>query len=262
MLRKPNVRPVRRGIASLELVLVFPFLLSLVAGLFVIAWADVVKVGTTTAARNQAWQQRPQTTVGQPLGWQPKPLDGQINTGATNNVPLGPLYRGQVLQANSRNSLIANTWSNPTISFSSVGQTIKPHASVIDDILPGVGDTIAASLIPFNPSTCFVLYPYIPEAVVLGGLATAAGWTLDNIDGNIMRGAEIPIAAALAAAEASVVGCLFGACEPLEIGLAFLDFAINDFHNLNLAAQGKPGDPSVLQFKGLDQLLRSFGLTP
>ena len=50
---------IRRGIASLELVLVFPLLLAIVSVLFAIGQCDVAKVGTATDARRQTWAQRP-----------------------------------------------------------------------------------------------------------------------------------------------------------------------------------------------------------
>ena len=64
MRRTPMNRPRRRAIASLELVLVFPFLLTIVSALFLIGKADLMKVQAVIDARRQTWRNRPNAPSG------------------------------------------------------------------------------------------------------------------------------------------------------------------------------------------------------
>lgn len=125
----------RRGIASLELVLVFPMLLALVAILFAIAMSDVAKVQVTTKARQQTWAQRPSAPAGSPLDWVSQdPMASQIAPPQQQTVSLGPVYPGQTRQAQSKNTLVANPWASEAIPFPSLDKNMYPHTSVLTDL--------------------------------------------------------------------------------------------------------------------------------
>src|SRR5262245_31193820 len=126
MRRTPMNRPRRRAIASLELVLVFPFLLTIVSALFLIGKADLMKVQAVIDARRQTWRNRPNAPSGQLLRPWHNPQDSEISSLPQRAVTGGPPFSGQTFQAQSGNALIANPWASQAIPFPSLDQNLKP----------------------------------------------------------------------------------------------------------------------------------------
>lgn len=137
MLSKSASGRLRRGIASLEFVLVFPMLLAIVSILFVIAQAGSAKVHTATSARNQTWASRPSAPGGSPLNWPHTPMDSKIDVPASQTVSLGPVFSNQTRQAQSENTLVANPWAFQTVPFPANGPSAVPHTNVLS-MLPAL----------------------------------------------------------------------------------------------------------------------------
>jgi hypothetical protein len=254
MLRSRKSLAVRRGIATLELVLIFPTLMGLLYFVFLVARADVYKVGTVTAARQQAWQKRPNAAAAGPLSLNQNPQGDEINGSSLQPLAMGPLFGGQTQNAVSQNTLVANTWATPTVPFQSLPQNLSPHTTEMRMIVNLPWDTIFGGLtMLFDPGS----NPGMITASALGQAANIGiqidGATLDYIDGGALRLARGGLEIALAIQEATLIGCAFDACKPMEEAIAILSFAITTFHNLNEAANGRPGDgtPSLDDFFGL-----------
>lgn len=134
----------RRGIASLEFVLVFPMLLILVSVLFIIARADMARVMTVTGTRNHTWAKRPGPS-GSPLNWPHNPMDSQLTLPATLPVSLAPVFAGPPAQAQSQVTLVANPWAFQSVPFPSASDQAVPHTNVLSmlplqaGIVPGFG---------------------------------------------------------------------------------------------------------------------------
>src|ERR1700757_2571184 len=86
-----NARPRGRpGMASLEFVLVFPMLLAMAAGLFLLAHAVETKSATAITARQDAGNQRPQAPAGETLWVFSDPLDSAIQADPQRTFTSGP----------------------------------------------------------------------------------------------------------------------------------------------------------------------------
>lgn len=195
MVSASSPAPLRRGIASLEFVLVFPLLLALVAFLFAIAKAGVVKLQTVSQARQQTWAKRAQAKAKAPLDWlSHDPMAFKIDSMPQQPLNLGPVFSGEPHSARSTNTLIANPWAYEAVPFPSLDLNVYPHTSVLDD-LPGANQlplneflNVSFKLIAYAcPSDPLVLKigPLISianDALVVAGTGVAGvpyyGWKL------------------------------------------------------------------------------------
>lgn len=177
------IRPQRRGIASLELVLVFPLLLAIVSVLFAIGQCDVAKVGTATDARRQTWAQRPKADPGSPLSLFQDPMVSKIDPLQQHSVSLGPVFSGRTQQAQSKNTLIANPWAFTAIKFSPLNQNnTVPHTTELSYV-PVLGSALAAlcsgmgyalpSGVPLT-TLSYVILPTNYALVAAGGVLIAS----------------------------------------------------------------------------------------
>jgi hypothetical protein len=246
MRRTPMIRPRRRGIASLELVLVFPMLLALVAGLFLIGRADLAKVAAATAARRQTWQERAQASPGPDLlrPWH-NPLDSQVSSLPVQSASMGPLFPGQTLRASSGDTLVANPWAFQAIPFPPLDKNMRPHTSVLallgTDVSTAMFDGLAAA---FDPGTNPVLVAANDAGIGANVGVKAAGYTLEFTFGAAIN-VQIQILNRMwDALEASTLGLagLTSDGKKIKKALDYLTSYLNCFHNLYEASQGRPGD--------------------
>jgi len=117
----------RRGIATLEFVLVFPLLMALVAGLFLIARADTRKTLTATAARNEAWKQRANANPGLVLELGNDPITSAVTTTQTRNVERGPLFPKDTFTATTKFTATGRTWDYRDVPFRPGRGPMNPH---------------------------------------------------------------------------------------------------------------------------------------
>jgi hypothetical protein len=234
-------RPRRRGIASLELVLVFPMLLAIVCGLFLIARADTTKVAAATKARQKTWQDRAQAPAGQPLRPWSDPKDSKIGSVQTVQPGnMGPLFPGRNLKAQSGNTLIANPWASDAINFPSLDQNLRPHTTVFALISGEAPTWVFQVMRAFDPGSIkgvTGLFADIGNTAVL-----AAGFYLE-----VTAGAPIRVQLAILQGMWDALGWLAkltGKGDDIEDAINKIVNALNCFDNLYQAAQGKPGaDP-------------------
>ncbi|HZV06363.1 MAG TPA: hypothetical protein VE999_14885 [Gemmataceae bacterium] len=248
MRRIPMNRPRRRAIASLELVLVFPFLLSIVSALFLIARADVVKVRTATDARRQTWRNRPNAPSGQLLQPWHNPQDSEISSLPQRSVTGGPPFSGQTFQAQSRNALIANPWASQAIPFPSLDQNLKPHTSVLSLLgtqLAGASfDALSAAL---DPGTNPALVAASATGISIGnpGILVAGAYLRFTV-GAALDAAVDTLNAMWEALEVATLGFAGDTDEGKKIQKALNELTefLNCFDNLWDAANGRLGaDP-------------------
>jgi hypothetical protein len=247
--RTPMIRPRRRGIASLELVLVFPMVLAIAAALFLIGHADVAKLAAATAARRQTWQERAEAPAGQRLRPWHNPQDSQISSQPVQSVSMGPLFSGQTRQAQSGNTVIANTWAFEAIPFPPLKKNMLPHTSVLALIGTDVSTAIFQGFqLLFDPGLDFGGNPVLQAARITGigenVVVKAAGYALEFSIGAAIN-VQISILNRLwDALEASTLGFagLTSEGKKIKKALNLLTTYLNCFHNLYEASQGRPGD--------------------
>jgi hypothetical protein len=121
-------QPARRcGIATLEIVLVFPMLLALVAAIFLVGRADATKSLTATRARDEAWKKRPTADPGEVLRLLNDPIVSAVATEEIRAVSPGPLFRGTNFQARTRAEVTGRPWDRRDIPFDPGRATFDPH---------------------------------------------------------------------------------------------------------------------------------------
>lgn len=136
----------RRGMAPLEFVLVFPLLLGLTAGLFLIARADMTKSFAATDARHRAWAGRPAVPPGQPLTLTADPAASAAAHTTVKPVPPGPLFGGGY-RAESRDTVFANPWDARAVPFAPGRGSFNPHLTELGMVagqVPGLGFVLGA----------------------------------------------------------------------------------------------------------------------
>jgi hypothetical protein len=133
------MKPARRpGIASLEMVLVFPLLLALVAGVFLIARADAAKTFTATRARAEAWNRRADANPGDPLVLGTDPGRSAVDGSGSAGVKPGPLFPTANFRARSANTATGNTWASPTVRFAPQPPMV-PHMEEFNQMAKSIG---------------------------------------------------------------------------------------------------------------------------
>jgi hypothetical protein len=247
MRRPPMNLPRRRAIASLELVLVFPALLTIVSALFLIGRSDVMKLQTVIDARHQTWQKRANAPSGQLLQPWHKPEDSEVNSLPQRPITSGAPFSGRTFQARSGNTLIANPWAYQAIPFPSLDQNLKPHTSVLSLIgsqLAGVSfDALSAAL---DPGTNPVLIAASATGQVENGVVYAAGAYLRFTVGAALDAAMSFLNDLWDALDAATFGFAGDTSEGKKIqkALKMITQFLNCFDNLWDAANGRLGaDP-------------------
>ncbi len=127
----------RHGIATLEFVLVFPMLLALVAGLFLVARADVSKTLTATQARNELWQRERNANPGAVLALGNDPARSLVAATPSNPVRGGSLFPNG-FTARSKAATTGRTWDYRDVPFGSVSRFMGFHIKELGLITAGL----------------------------------------------------------------------------------------------------------------------------
>jgi hypothetical protein len=130
----------RRAIASLELVLVLPFVLAMAGMLLVFARADVNKVAAATATRQQTWRNRPSADGGGALRLAQQPQRSEVSSAPKFALPVGKAIAGQIQPATSSNTVIGNTWNFAEVKFQPLPQNLQPHTDEIGKVASDLPD--------------------------------------------------------------------------------------------------------------------------
>jgi hypothetical protein len=256
MHRHRSFRRPRRAIASLELVLVLPFLVAIVSILFVVAKADVVKLTAVTDARRQSWLNRTSENAKEELTPLQHPDRSEVVGAPQLPVSLGPALGRGVQQATSRTTVVANAWNYPTVPFQSLPQNLQPHADVLTKMAStqGVDASKAAyafkALLVFDPGSDPVLKG-AAFAGQTGKVATdLAGEVLHIVDllNDLGKGINVADTLLDAAQKTGVggiidgIGGLFGVKNPVEKlqdAIHQIRDAIDALDGLYRASQGR-----------------------
>lgn len=187
--RVPDRRPAnaRPGIATLEFVLVFPFLCAMVAGIFLVARADVHKTSVVTAARNEAWKKRPNANPGEILKLLNDPMKSEVSGEKTSDVPKpkSSLFAGPKFVAQGKNLSVGRTWDRKDLPFNPGRPHLDPHRdelTLLANNIPALGSIVNAGLTMFSISMSPERNPVMIAAAIAGKIANAlvkvAGITL------------------------------------------------------------------------------------
>ena len=246
-----TARPSRRGLAPLEFVLVFPLLLALTAGLFLIARADLTKSFAATDARHRAWTARSEVPASEPLVITADPADSLASRTTDRPVPSGPLFAGG-FRAESRHAVFAHPWDFRAVPFAGGRPNFDPHRTELGMIagqVPGLGAILGVGLF-------FAAYALDPDrnialriAAITGRVANvfvvAAGWILQNITAPLIGAAQLPIvnilmpplriAAIFSRSARRLLRYLESVVDMMNVGTWAC-------HNLYAASQGRKGN--------------------
>ncbi len=173
---RPHVRAARTGIATLEFIFVFPILLSIVAAIILIARADVHKIAVATAARNDAWQKRPDANPGDVLKLLNDPAQSEITGRSRSVVPRSSIFAGE-FTADGRNIATGRPWDRKDLRFRPGQLHLVPHEAelaLIVDNVPGLGAFLSTGMTlltaVMSPDRNFVMQ----TAAAVGRIANVA----------------------------------------------------------------------------------------
>jgi hypothetical protein len=246
-----HTKPSRPGIATLELVLVFPLLLSIAAALFILGRATLRKEATATQARNSAWQKRPQAAAGTILHLDHDPLASQVDFTGQKPVQLAPLFKGTTLQAESRSFVLGHTWDFRALPFAPGQGDFRPHAdelaklaSAIPGLATGLSGTLAVFAFTINPDRNPLMIVVAVTGRVLNPVVEVAGWILKYPVSWIVTAARIVVKALEWAARLSFQ---FGLAHFFGRVANLMSLGLEAFDNLYEASRGRPGtwDPGM-----------------
>lgn len=250
----------RRGIATLELVFIFPLLMLMASAIFVMFRGDVAKESAATRARAQVFRQQNAADAGRVLRIDHNPLDSITSTVRQQPVPLGPLFGRRTTDAVSSASITGRVWDYEDIAFLPAGRTWQPHQVELDAILrnggfpPGI-DVGAFDLFSktLNPEQNPALVGLAVFGRFLNITVRFAGVILELPVGTVVR-IQLAVIRATAAALRPIRG---GAALAARLDLFgdFLRVGLDSFHNLYEASKGRAGnwDPKLI-----DELIRTY----
>jgi hypothetical protein len=265
MVRPPFSRS-RSGIATLEYVLVFPMLLAMAAALFVMGRAILRKEVVASTARKDAWQKRPSAQPGEPLQLNHNPVDSAVDSTATKPVSLGKIFPGQTNQAESRATVTAHPWAKEDLPFAPGQGILRVHGHELDllgdnlgSLLGGSGGAMPRSWSPGGSGS--------NVTGALSAIVSVFGFTLDPGTNPLMIAASVagrianpvvrlaagfldgPVAAVVRVAKAvcEAILALLGwfdrdLARKLHRVINMFDIALDAFHNLEEASQGRLGN--------------------
>lgn len=161
----------RRGIATLEFVIVFPMLLVMVAAIFLMARADVEKTFVVTNARNDAWQKRATANPGNVLKLLNDPAASEAKGAATHAVVRSNYYAPESFTAEGKATAVGKTWDKEHLKFTPGRPHLDPHR----DELTLLAENIPALASIVNLSLQVLGTVMSPERDVLMKAAAAVG---------------------------------------------------------------------------------------
>jgi|GEM_PF-5712433 len=250
----------RRGIATLELVFIFPLLMLMASAIFMMFRGDISKESAATRARAQAFRQQNTADPGRLLLLDHNPLDSTTSTLQQQPVALGPLFGRAVTVAESSASVTGRVWDYRDIPFAPIGQSWKPHTTEYATIArnPGFPPSITAEAfdlfsLKLNPEVNGGLVGLAVFGRFLNLTVRFAGIILDIQVSPIVR-TQLAIIRPVAAVLRLTVGGAALAADLDRFG-DFLQVGLDSFDNLYEASQGRPGnwDPKLI-----DELIRTY----
>jgi hypothetical protein len=231
----------RRGIASLEFVLVLPFLLALTAGLFILGMGAEHKGHSIVAARHDAWRNRAQAPPGRVLQLGADPLASKVQVVHQENYTPAFVIRTN-FTAESRNGVVGNPWDSHAIPFAPAQGNFTPHLDPLSKIVANIPvpnpvilvvQTFAKLMNLPDSQLIRALAPLNRIAKV--GLVLAAAFLQTLIP--VIEGAKLAAEIALD----SIGLFAWGLRSKLHRAIDLFNQALDAVHNLWEAAHGRPG---------------------
>ena len=140
--KRMRLQSSRRGVASLELVLCYPFLIILVAMLFTVHMATKYKTEVTSKVRSNAWLDRAdpdRASDNSPFGLVAMHESGQLDDTRSRTVNIfRNLFPNVSRTAKWENTVLAGSWDHRQVKFSE-GVLIYPHFGVLSKMVSAQG---------------------------------------------------------------------------------------------------------------------------
>jgi hypothetical protein len=158
--------------ATLELVMIFPFLMLLVAALFFVARAVAARTTGITQVRHDAFARRDQANPGTILGLTDNPLASMVTATATQPVAGGPTFPGTTFQAQALGSTTGRTWGTfgpdqQEVSFQLSTLYFAPSPDPFNLLSSYTGLPDLSLFTTMNPATNSALSPFSSLASLL-----------------------------------------------------------------------------------------------
>jgi len=221
--------------------MIFPLLVFLAAGIFLIARAGVGKEAAATHARNKSWEARASAQPGEIYRLTHDPADSRVSGGHSVRVLPGPLFRDSSFNAESAGFAIDRTWDHRDVPFDQVGDFKlheRPYRLLAGNI-PG-GETV----VPVTAAMAFALNPSGNPLLAAAAAVGAAGNVLVRVAGVVLKALGIVFVPIKAVVEvlrlAARLSFKSGLARRLGRVLDLLDLAGRSFDNLDRASQGLP----------------------
>jgi hypothetical protein len=266
MVRQPLARS-RRGIATLEYVLVFPMLLAMAAALFVMGRAILRKEVVASTARKDAWQKRPTAQPGHPLQLTHNPMNSAVDSTATKPVSLGKIFPGQTNQAESRAVVTGHPWVKEDLPFAPGQGILRPHGHELDllgnnltSLLGGMTQSRSSTqtitrqlgggglgaLSTLVSVFAYGLDPGTNPLMMAAAFAGQAGNVAVRLAAGFLDGpvaAVVRVARSICEAILALLGWFdHSLAKKLHKVINMFDIALDAFSNLNEASQGRLGN--------------------
>jgi hypothetical protein len=127
MLYKPTPR---RGAATLELVFVFPFLLTICAVMVFLGRGVMMKTSAATEARQEAFEKKTTARSGELLAWLGRdPLDGVVRAEVDTTLQTNQLLGNFNIE--ERAAVTGDTWDAESVPMGEIGVPFMPHMDVL-----------------------------------------------------------------------------------------------------------------------------------
>lgn len=147
-----TINPSRRrpGLAPLELVMLFPFLMLLVAAIFFVARCAAARTAAATTARHDAFAARDAADPGVPLLLAHDAEASFVERTTSADVSGGVVFSGERFQAKAANTAMGRTWDEQDLPLPPTGIPFVPHV----ELFPLIG---ANALEPFDVNAAGLL---------------------------------------------------------------------------------------------------------
>jgi hypothetical protein len=245
---KPDLRP---AIATLEMVMVLPLLLMLMAGLFLMGRAAVRKETAATSARALTWAQVPNAAPGAILQLNHDPMASAVSATGSQIVDLRGMFNGATLQANSRGTVLGRPWDVQDLPFAPGQGNLNPHQQELIQAasnVNGAAQTLSAGLATFRLGLDPNSNPVLIAASVAGQMANPQlkldSFTLKFGTSPTIQGFRPGVQAAKAAALAANMPAQAAKLDRID---KLMSLVPPVFDNLYEAARGRVGtwDPNL-----------------
>jgi hypothetical protein len=209
--------------ATLELVMIFPFLMLLVAAIFLVARAVAARTTTITQVRHDAFARRDLANPGSVLGLADNAQASLVTATAAQPVPGGPNFPGVTFQAQGLSGTTGRTWGTyglgqQEVSFQPSAPFFVPSAAPLNLLSSYVSVPDLSPFTAMNPGSIPVLTAFLGQASQLQGTIGNSLGVLNTLTAPINSMPACQIALQLAQVAVATLG-LFDPELSVELGI-------------------------------------------